>query len=103
MLEMSEMIDDMHKVIMVQVRRQLSIKGNMLLDKFILADAKSMFLEQRILMIQDALSSGELQRAIELCCSSEDDCQEFLKMREELLKHDYEDAQKHGQEEGSDD
>lgn len=103
MLEMSEMIDDIHKVIMVQVRRQLGIKGNMLLDKFILADAKSMFLEQRIVMIQDALASGELQRAIELCGSSEHDCQDFLKMREELLKQDYEDAQKDGQEEVNDD
>lgn len=102
MNEMSEMIDDFHKVIMVQVRRQLGIKGNMLLDKFILADAKSMFLEQRILMIQDALSSGDLQRAIELCCSSEDDCQEFMKMREDILKKDYEDVQKDDQEEGSD-
>lgn len=103
MLDMREMIDDIHNVIMINVRRKFDIKGNMLLDKFILADAKSMFLEQRIWMIQDALSSGELQRAIELCGSSEHDCQEFLKMREELLKHDYEEAQKYGQEEGSDD
>lgn len=103
MLDMGEMIDDMHKVIMVQVRRQLGIKGNMLLNKFILADAKSMFLEQRIVMIQDALSSGELQRAIELCCSAEYDCQELLKMREDLLKHDYEEAQKDGQNEDSND
>lgn len=102
MVDMGEMIDDIHKVIMVQVRRQLGIKGNMLLDKFILADAKSMFLEQRILMIQDALSSGDLQRAIELCCSSEDDCQELMKMREDILKKDYEDVQKDDQEEGSD-
>lgn len=103
MSEMSEMIDDIHKVVMVQVRRRLDIKGNMLLDNFILADAKSMFLEQRILMIQDALSSGELQRAIELCCSAEHDCQEFLKMREDLLKHDYEEAQKDSQNEDSND
>ena len=101
MLEMSEMIDDIHKVIMVQVRRKLGIKGNMLLNKFILADAKSMFLEQRILMIQDALLGGDVQDAFDLCCSAEHDCQEFLKMREELLKHDYEEAQKDGQEEGS--
>lgn len=102
MLEMSEMIDDIHKVIKVQVRRQLGIKGNMLLDKFILADAKSMFLEQRIWMIQDALSSGDVQCAIKLCFSAEHDCQEYLKMREDILKKDYEDVQKDDQEEGSD-
>lgn len=102
MLETSEMIDDIHKVIKVQVRRQLGIKGNMLLDKFILADAKSMFLEGRIFMIQDALSSGDIQCAIRLCCSAEHDCQEFLKMREDILKKDREDAQKDDQEEGSD-
>ena len=98
---MSEMIDDIHKVIMVQVRRQLDIKGKMLLDKFILADAKSMFLEQRIWMIQDALSSGDIQSAIKLCFSAEDDCQEFMKMREDSLKKDYEDVQKDDQEEGN--
>lgn len=103
MSEMSEMIDDIHKVVMVQVRRQLDIKGNMLLDKFILADAKSMFLEQRILMIQDALSSGDVQCAIKLCFSAEHDCQEFMKMREDSLKKDYEDVQKDDQEDGSND
>lgn len=102
MNEMSEMIDDIHKVIRVQVRRQLGIKGNMLLDKFILADAKSMFLEQRILMIQDALLGGDVQDAFDLCCSAEHDCQEFMKMREDILKKDYEDVQKDDQEEGSD-
>ena len=102
MIEMSEMIDDLHKVIKVQVRRQLGIKGNMLLDKFILADAKSMFLEGRIFMIQDALSSGDVQCAIRLCLSAEHDCQEFMKMREDILKRDYEDVQKDDQEEGSD-
>lgn len=103
MSEMSEMIDDIHKVVMVQVRRQLDIKGNMLLDKFILADAKSMFLEQRILMIQDALSSGDVQCAIKLCFSAEHDCQEFMKMREDSLKKDYEDVQKDDQEDDSND
>lgn len=102
MIEMSEMIDDLHKVIKVQVRRQLGIKGNMLLDKFILADAKSMFLEGRIFMIQDALSSGDVKCAIRLCLSAEHDCQEFMKMREDILKRDYEDVQKDDQEEGSD-
>ena len=100
---MSEMIDDFHKVIKVKVRRQLDINGNMLLDKFILADAKSMFLEGRIWMICDALSLGDIQRAIELCYSSEDDCQEFIKMREDILKKDWEDVQKDDQKEGSDD
>lgn len=103
MSEISEMIDDIHKVIMVQVRRQLDIKGNMLLDKFILADAKSMFLEQRIMMIQDALSSGDIQCAIKLCYSAEHDCQEFLKMREDSLKKDHEDVQKDDQEDDSND
>lgn len=103
MSEMSEMIDDIHKVIMVQVRRQLGIKGNMLLDKFILADAKSMFLEQRIWMIQDALSSGDVQCAIKLCFLAEHDCQEYLKMREDVLKKDYEDVQKNDQEDDSND
>lgn len=103
MSEMSEMIDDIHKVVMVQVRRQLDIKGNMLLDKFILADAKSMFLEQRIMMIQDALSSGDIQCAIKLCYSAEHDCQEFLKMREDSLKKDHEDVQKDDQEDDSND
>jgi len=103
MSEMIEMIDDIHKVIMVQVRRQFDIKGNMLLDKFILADAKSMFLEQRIWMIQDALSSGDTQSAIKLCLSADEDCQEFLKMREGILKKDYEDVQKDDQEDDSND
>lgn len=103
MSEMSEMIDDIHKVIMVQVRRQLDIKGKMLLDKFILADAKSMFLEQRIWMIQDALSSGDTQSAIKLCFSADENCQEFLKMREGILKKDYEDVQKDDQEDDSND
>lgn len=103
MSEMSEMIDDIHKVVMVQVRRQLDIKGNMLLDKFILADAKSMFLEQRIWMIQDALSSGDVQCAIKLCFSAEHDCQEFMKMREDSLKKDHEDVQKDDQEDDSND
>lgn len=103
MSEMSEMIDDIHKVVMVQVRRQLDIKGNMLLDKFILADAKSMFLEQRIMMILDALSSGEIPCAIELCCSAEHDCQEFMKMREDSLKKDHEEVQKDDQEDDSND
>lgn len=98
MSEMSEMIDDIHKVVMVQVRRQLDIKGNMLLDKFILADAKSMFLEQRIMMILDALSSGDVQCAIKLCFSAEHDCQEFMKMREDSLKKDHKDVQKDDQE-----
>lgn len=98
MIEMSEMIDDLHKVIRVQVRRQLGIKGNMLLDKFILADAQSMFLEGRFFMIQDALFSGDVQCAIRLCLSAEHDCQEFMK----ILKKDYEDVQKDDQEEGSD-
>lgn len=98
MSEMSEMIDDIHKVIMVQVRRRLDIKGKMLLDKFILADAKSMFLEQRIMMIQDALSSGDIQCAIRLCFSAESDCQEFMKAREDILQKDYKDVQKDDQE-----
>lgn len=75
----------------------------MLLDKFILADAKSMFLEQRIMMIQDALSSGDIQCAIKLCYSAEHDCQEFLKMREDSLKKDHEDVQKDDQEDDSND
>lgn len=103
MSEMSEMIDDIHKVVMVQVRRRLDIKGKMLLDNFILADAKSMFLEQRIWMIQDALSSGDIQSAIKLCFSADEDCQEFLKMREGILKKDYEDVQKDDQEDDSND
>lgn len=103
MSEMSEMIDDIHKVIMVQVRRRLDIKGKMLLDKFILADAKSMFLEQRIWMIQDALSSGDIQSAIKLCFSADEDCQEFLKMREGIIQKDYEDVQKDDQEDDSND